>query len=63
MQLDLNVLLADGYRSPSQRARRMTEGWFAGQMYCPAGASKALYRVVDAAPQGRKKVAQHASAG
>jgi type II restriction enzyme len=36
MQLDLNIHLADGYKSPSQRARRMTEGWFAGQMYCPA---------------------------
>jgi len=42
MQLDLNVLLADGYKSPSQRARRMTEGWFAGQMYCPACPSPRL---------------------
>ena len=42
MQLDLNLHLADGYKSPSQRARRMTEGWFAGQMYCPACPSPPL---------------------
>jgi type II restriction enzyme len=42
MQLDLNIHLADGYKSPSQRARRMTEGWFAGQMYCPACPSPRL---------------------
>ena len=42
MQLDLNVQLADGYKSPSQRARRVTEGWFARQMYCPACPSPRL---------------------
>jgi hypothetical protein len=42
MQLDLNLHLADGYKSPSQRARRMTEGWFADQMYCPACPSPRL---------------------
>jgi hypothetical protein len=42
MQLDLNVLMADGYKSPSQRARRVTEGWFAHQMYCPACPSPRL---------------------
>jgi len=42
MQLDLNIHLADGYKSPSQRARRVTEGWFASQMYCPACPSPRL---------------------
>ena len=34
LSLQLDVRLADGYRSPSQRARRLTEGWFAENMYC-----------------------------
>jgi len=36
MRLELNLNLAEGYKSPSQRARRVTEGWFADNMYCPA---------------------------
>jgi type II restriction enzyme len=36
MRLELNVSLAAGYKSPSQRARVVTEGWFAANMYCPA---------------------------
>ncbi|MCK4626935.1 MAG: restriction endonuclease [Phycisphaerae bacterium] len=36
MNLRLNIHLATGYKSPSQRARRMTEGWFAENAYCPA---------------------------
>lgn len=36
MDLALPMQLAAGYRSPSQRARRITEGWFAAWMYCPA---------------------------
>lgn len=35
MELRLNLQLADGYRSPSQRARVLTEGWYLSQMYCP----------------------------
>lgn len=33
---------AVGYRSASQRARRLTEGWFAASMYCPACPSPRL---------------------
>jgi type II restriction enzyme len=44
MQLELNVRLADGYRSPSQRARRITEGWFEEHMYCAACTSDRLDR-------------------
>jgi hypothetical protein len=28
--------LAEGYSSPSQKARRITEGWFKRNMYCPS---------------------------
>jgi len=44
MNLALDVGLAAGYRSPSQRARRVTEGWFERNMYCPACASPRLAR-------------------
>jgi len=36
MELHLDVHAANGYRSPSQRARRITEAWFGANMYCPA---------------------------
>jgi type II restriction enzyme len=36
MQLELNVHLADGYKSPSQRARVISESWFEENMYCVA---------------------------
>lgn len=36
MRLELDMSLAEGYKSPSQRARRLTEGWFEHNMYCPA---------------------------
>jgi len=42
MRLDLDVHLANGYTSPAQRARRITEGWFAQHMYCPACPSPTL---------------------
>jgi type II restriction enzyme len=44
MQLELNLSLAAGYKSPSQRARVVTEGWFAANMYCPACPSPRLGR-------------------
>jgi len=44
VRLDLDLTLAAGYRSPSQRARRITEGWFAAAMYCPACPSPRLER-------------------
>jgi type II restriction enzyme len=42
MRLELDLHLADGYKSPSQRARVMTEGWFAENMYCAACPSAGL---------------------
>jgi hypothetical protein len=42
VRLELNLYLAQEYHSPSQRARRMTEGWFAAEMYCPACPSPRL---------------------
>ena len=40
----MNVHLAEGYKSPSQRARRITEGWFEENMYCAACPSPRLAR-------------------
>ena len=42
--LELDLHLADGYKSPSQRARRITEGWYAEHMYCVACPSPHLDR-------------------
>lgn len=36
LDLELDPSLAQGYRSAAQRARRLTEGWFAANMYCAA---------------------------
>lgn len=36
MHLAFDPSLAAGYRSPTQRARRLTEGWFAAKMFCPS---------------------------
>ena len=47
LSLELDVRLADGYKSPSQRARRITEGWFAEHMYCAACPSPGLVRTRD----------------
>ena len=47
LSLELDVGLAEGYKSSSQRARRITEGWFAGHMYCAACSSPHLARTRD----------------
>ncbi len=47
MRLELDLSLADGYKSPSQRARRVTEGWLAENMYCPACPSDRLEQTRD----------------
>ncbi len=36
MQLSCDMRLADGYKSPSQRTRVLSEGWFAKNAYCLA---------------------------
>lgn len=47
MDLTLDPSLARGYKSASQIARRVTEGWFEQEMYCPACASPRLERTRD----------------
>jgi len=47
MDLALNRDLARGYKSASQIARRVTEGWFEERMYCPACPSQRLHRTQD----------------
>lgn len=42
MDLSMDASVCDGYKSPAQRARRLTEAWFATHMYCPACASDNL---------------------
>ncbi|MCC7292533.1 MAG: hypothetical protein IT449_10785 [Phycisphaerales bacterium] len=36
MRLEMNQTLAQGYRSPSQIARVITEDWARRELYCPA---------------------------
>jgi len=52
MNLALDLTLAEGYKSASQKARRITEGWFERNMYCPACTSPRLARM----PQGTPAV-------
>jgi type II restriction enzyme len=42
MKLDLDATLGEGYSSASQWARRVTEGWAAQNLYCPACTSPRL---------------------
>ena len=44
MNLQLDLRLAEDYKSASQRARVLTEGWFEHNMYCPACPSNHLKR-------------------
>lgn len=42
MRLGLDPQLAESYKSGAQRARRLTEGWFANEIYCAACGAVAL---------------------
>src|SRR3990172_10405730 len=44
MELSLDIHLADGYKSNAQRARRLTEGWFLKNMFCPACSANRLFQ-------------------
>jgi len=44
MELSLDIHLADGYKSNAQRARRLTEGWFLKNMFCPACSANCLFQ-------------------
>lgn len=50
MRLELDTDAAAGYRSPAQRARRVTEAWFAEAMYCPACPNDRLERARASTP-------------
>ena len=39
MRFELRLEVANGYRSPSQRARVLTEAWVGENAYCPANLS------------------------
>ncbi len=47
MNIKLSTHFADGYKSPSQKARRITEGWFKQNMYCPNCPSLRLEQTKD----------------
>lgn len=47
MNIRLNPTYAEGYKSRSQRARRITEGWFGERMFCPACTSRHLEPLKD----------------
>ena len=36
MKLNFNTKIAEGYKSPSQRIRVLTEDWVSSQIFCPA---------------------------
>lgn len=42
MKLNLPIEIGEGYKSPSQIARVVTEAWTLGNMYCPACVSNKL---------------------
>jgi type II restriction enzyme len=50
MDLTLNQKLASDYKSPSQKARIMTESWAGENLYCPACPSD----ILDSAPNNEK---------
>lgn len=52
MRLDLPAETARSYKSPSQRARVMTQAWARENLYCPACPSESL----DEAPEGTEVV-------
>ena len=44
MNLKLNQLLAEGYKSSSQIARVLTEGWVKQNSYCPSCGNDVLIK-------------------
>lgn len=49
MDIALNLNLAEGYKSPTQIAKALSEGWVASQAYCPSCASR-LVKLKDNTP-------------
>ena len=50
MDLRFNTSLAEGYKSPSQIARVLTEDWLARNMYCPICGEVSIRRAEPNAP-------------
>lgn len=50
MDLNLNPALADGYKSPAQRTRLITEGWVHNSVYCPVCGAERLKKHSNNAP-------------
>jgi type II restriction enzyme len=50
MDLKLNSLLAQGYKSSSQIARVLTEGWVKQNSYCPSCGNNILNKFENNAP-------------
>ena len=50
MNLTFNTALIQGYKSPAQIARRLTEDWLARNMYCPICGAISLHKAESNAP-------------
>ena len=50
MDLRFNTTLVEGYKSPSQQARILTEDWLARNMYCPVCGEVSIRRAEPNAP-------------
>lgn len=50
MNLRFDISLAEGYKSPSQIARILTEDWLARNMYCPICGEVSIDRAEPNAP-------------
>lgn len=44
MNLNINIGLAEGYKSKSQIARVLTEDWVVNHMYCPCCGTSQIYK-------------------
>ena len=44
MNLTFNTALIQGYKSPAQQARILTEDWLARNMYCPICGENTIHR-------------------
>ena len=52
MEMSFDIRLASAYKSPSQRARVLTESWVREQMYCPSCGSSSLDKYPNNTPVG-----------
>ena len=50
MNLTFNTALIQGYKSPAQQARILTEDWLARNMYCPICGAVSLHKAESNAP-------------